>query len=128
MGAAMGVARGLAAGGAFTAVAVGLAFHAAAEPPIGRYTATMIDDSSGREVPGETSTLTFKACGPECTHVLGPAGAFDLRLQDGAWTGKTTTADGQSCTATVDAKLVWSQSCTGSAVGPAVRAQLRKSG
>ncbi len=120
----MGVARGLAAGGAFTAVAVGLALHAAAEPPIGRYTATEIDGLSGREVPGETSTLTFKACGPECTHVVGPTGAFDLRLQDGAWTGKTTSPDGHSCTATVDARLVWTDSCS----GLPDRAQLRKSG
>lgn len=120
----MGVARGLAAGGAFTAVAVGLAFHAAAEPPIGRYTATVIDDSSGLELPGQTTTLTFKACGPDCAHVLSPAGTFDLHLQDGSWTGKAQTRDGQSCTDTVDAKLVWTQSCA----GPAVRAQLKKSG
>ncbi len=120
----MGVARGLAAGGTFAAVAIGLAFHAAGEPPIGRYTATEIDASSGQEVPGETSTLTFQACGPECTHVVGPVGAFDLRLQDGAWTGKTTTPDGHPCSATLDARLIWTDSCE----GPPIHAQLRKSG
>lgn len=120
----MGVARGLAAGGTFAAVAVGLAFHAAGEPPIGRYTAMAIDDATGLEIPGMTSTLTFKACGPGCAHVLSPTGAFDLRLQDGAWTGTGKSLSGQSCTDTVDAKLVWTQSCA----GRSVHAQLKKSG
>jgi hypothetical protein len=120
----MGVARGLAAGGTFAAVAVGLAFHAAGEPPLGRYTAMTIDDNTGREIPGKTSILTFKACGPGCAHVLSPTGAFDLHLQGGAWTGTAPTRDGKSCTDTVDAKLVWTESCS----GQAVRAQLKKSG
>ena len=120
----MGVARGLAAGGVFTAAAVGLALHAAAEPPIGRYTAMAIDDATGLEVPGMTSTLTFKACGPDCTHVLSPTGTFDLRLQDGAWTGTAKSLDGRTCTDSVDAKLVWTQSCAGTAT----HAQLKKSG
>jgi hypothetical protein len=120
----MGVARGLAAGGTFAAVAVGLAFHAAGEPPLGRYTAMTIDNATGREIPGKTSTLTFKACGPGCARVLSPTGAFDLHLRDGAWTGTAPTRDGKSCTDTVDAKLIWTQSCS----GKAVRAQLKKSG
>jgi hypothetical protein len=120
----MGVARGLAAGGTFAAVAVGLAFHAAGEPPIGRYTAMTIDNKTGLEIPGNTSTLTFNACGPGCAHVLSPTGAFDLHLRDGAWTGTAKSLSGQTCTDTVDAKLVWTQSCS----GQAVRAQLKKSG
>ena len=114
----------MAAGGTFAAVAVGLAFNAAGEPPIGRYTATVIDDASGLEVPGKTTTLTFRACGPDCDHVLSPAGAFDLHLQDGSWTGTVQSLGGRSCTNTVDAKLVWTQACK----GPSIRSQLRKSG
>ena len=120
----MGVARGLAAGGTFAAVAVGLAFHAAGEPPIGSYTAMAIDSKTGLEIPGKTSTLTFKACGPGCSHMLTPTGAFDLHLRDGAWTGTARTRDGKSCTDTVDAKLVWTQLCS----GQMLRAQLKKSG
>jgi hypothetical protein len=120
----MGVARGLAAGGTFAAVAFGLAFHAAGEPPIGRYTAMTIDDATGLEIAGKTSTLTFTACGRDCAHVLSPTGVFDLHLLNGAWTGKAKTRDGRSCTDTVDARLVWTQSCA----GQAVRAQLKKSG
>ena len=120
----MGVARGLAAGGTFAAVAVGLAFHAAGEPPIGRYTAMAIDSKTGLEIPGQTSTLTFKACGRGCDHVLSPTGAFDLHLRGGAWTGTAQTRDGKSCTDTVDARLIWTQSCS----GQEVRSQLKKSG
>jgi hypothetical protein len=120
----MGVSRGLAAGGVFAAAAVGLAFHAAGEPPIGRYTAMAIDDATGLEVPGMTSTLTFKACGPGCTHVLSPTGAFDLHLQDGAWTGTAQSLNGTKCTDTIDAKLIWTQSCAGTTA----HSQLKKSG
>ncbi|UMB70020.1 hypothetical protein [Mycobacterium paraterrae] len=120
----MGVARGLAAGGTFAAVAAGLAFHAAGEPPIGRYTAMAIDDATGLEVPGMTSTLTFVACGPGCAHVLSPTGAFDLHLRDGAWTGTAKSLSGQSCTDTVDARLFMTQSCA----GKTSHAQLKKSG
>jgi hypothetical protein len=120
----MGAARGLAAGTAFVAVAVGLAFHAAAEPPVGRYTATVIDEASGQELPGQTTILVFNPCGSGCTRVLSPTGTFDLHLQDSAWSGDAQSADGQTCTHTVNARLVWTHSCT----GPAIRAQLTKSG
>jgi hypothetical protein len=120
----MGAARGLAAGTAFVAVAVGLAFHAAAEAPVGRYTATVIDDASGQEVPGQTTTLVFNSCGSGCTHVLSPAGTFDLHLQDSTWSGDAQTPNGQTCTHTVSARLIWTHSCA----GPAIRAQLTKSG
>lgn len=120
----MGVARGLAAGGVFTAAAVGLAFHAAAEPPTGRYTAMAIDEATGLEVPGMTSTLTFSGCGPDCTHVLSPTGPFDLHLRDGAWTGTAQSLNGKTCTHTVDARLVWTHSCAGTTA----HSQLKKSG
>lgn len=120
----MGAARGLAAGTVFVAAAVGLAFHAAAEAPVGRYTATVIDDSSGQLEPGKKSTLVFRPCGPDCVHVLAPGGAFELHLQGNAWTGEAHTSHGLTCTHSVDASLVWTHSCT----GPVVRAQLTKSG
>jgi hypothetical protein len=120
----MGAARGLVAGTVFVAAAVGIAFHAAAEPPHGRYTATLIDDASGREVPGNTTTLVFNPCGSGCIRVLSPQGTFDLHLQDSVWSGDAQTADGQACTHTVNARLIWTHSCT----GPAIRAQLTKSG
>jgi hypothetical protein len=120
----MGAGRGLAAGTAFVAVAVGLAFHAAAEPPVGRYTATVIDEASGQEVPGKTTTLVFNPCGSGCTRVSSPTGTFELHLQDSVWSGDNHMADGETCTHTVNARLIWTHSCT----GPAVRAQLKKSG
>jgi hypothetical protein len=120
----MGAARGLAGGTAFVAAAVGLAFHAAAEPPVGRYTATVIDQASGQEVPGQTTTLVFNPCGSDCTRVLSPTGTFELHLQDSVWRSDAHTAGGQICTNTVNARLLWTHSCT----GPTVRAQLTKSG
>jgi hypothetical protein len=120
----MGAARGLVAGTVFVAAAVGIAFHAAAEAPVGRYTATLIDDASGREVPGNTTTLDFNPCGSGCIRVLSPQGTFDLHLQDSVWSGDALTADGKACTHTVNARLIWTHSCT----GPAIRAQLTKSG
>ncbi len=120
----MGAARGLAAGTAFVGAAVGLAFHAATEPPIGRYTATMLDAASGQEVPGQTSTLVFSPCGSGCTRVLSPSGTFELHLRDSVWSGDAQAAGGRTCTNTVNAKLVWTHSCA----GPAIRAQLTKSG
>ena len=120
----MGAARGLAGGTAFVAAAVGLAFHAAAEPPVGRYTATVIDAASGQELPGQTSTLVFSPCGSGCTRVLSPTGTFELHLQDSVWSGAAHTAGGPTCTNTVNSRLLWTHSCT----GPAIRAQLTKSG
>jgi hypothetical protein len=118
----MGVARGLAAGGAFVAVAVGLAFHAAAEAPVGRYTATVIDDSSRLTPSHTTETLRFDPCGQGCTHVISSAGEFELRQQGHGWSGTAQSLDGETCTHTVDAHLVWTHTCT----GPTVRAQLTK--
>ncbi|WIM86431.1 hypothetical protein PT015_16160 [Candidatus Mycobacterium wuenschmannii] len=121
----MGAARGLAAGAAFVAVAVGLAFHAAAEPPLGRYTATVIDDSSGLTTPTDaTETLQFNRCGAGCAHVASTGGEFELHQQDNGWAGTSQSLDGETCTHTVDAHLVWTHTCT----GPTVRAQLTKSG
>ena len=60
----------------------------------------------------------------DAVHMLSPTGAFDLHLRGGAWTGTAPTRDGKSCTDTVDAKLIWTQSCS----GQEVRAQLKKSG
>jgi hypothetical protein len=120
----MGAARGLAAGTAFVAVAVGLAFHAAAEAPVGRYTATVIDDSSGLTPSHTTETLRFDPCGQGCTRVLSAEGTFELHLQDSMWSGEAQTTDGQTCRHKVNARLIWTHSCA----GPAVRAQLTKSG
>ena len=120
----MGAARGLMAGTAFVAAAVGLAFHAAAEAPVGRYVATVIDDSPGQAMADTTATLRFASCGTGCTHVTAPGGDFDLHLQGNSWTGTASSLDGETCTHTVDAHLVWTHSCA----GPAVRAQLTKSG
>ncbi|WP_293004285.1 hypothetical protein [Mycobacterium sp.] len=120
----MGAARGLAAGTAFVAAAVGLAFHAAAEAPVGRYTATVIGDSADQESSEKAATLRFTSCGSGCTHVLSPGGEFDLHLQGNTWTGTANSLDGETCTHTVDAHLVWTHACA----GPVVRAQLTKSG
>jgi hypothetical protein len=119
----MGAARGLAAGTTFVAVAVGLAFNAAAEAPIGRYTATVIDDSSELTPSVNTETLRFDPCGRGCTHVISSGGEFELHQQDNGWTGTAQSLDGETCTHTVDAHLVWTHTCT----GPTVRAQLTKS-
>lgn len=115
----MGAVKAIAGGVAFVAVAAGLAFHGAAEPPIGRYTATAIDALSGRELPGEFTTLVFNPCGSGCTHLVSAEGEFDLHLRDNMW----KTADGEACSHNVNARLIWTHSCT----GPAVRAQLTKS-
>ena len=120
----MRAARGLAGGTVFVAAAVGLAFHAAAEPPVGRYTATVID-ASGHEIPAKTTTLVFHPCGSGCTSVLSPDGKFELHLQGGStWSGDDRTAGGQTCADTLSARLVWTRTCA----GPAIRAQLTKSG
>ena len=119
----MGAARGLAGGTVFVAAAVGLAFHAAAEPPVGRYTATVID-ASGREIPAKTTTLVFHPCGSGCTSVLSPGGTFELHLRGTTWSGDDQTASGQTCADTLSARLVWTRTCA----GPVIRAQLTKSG
>lgn len=120
----MGVLRACAVGTAFVVASVGLAYHAAAEPPMGRYTATVIDEASGQLLPDRTTTLVFQGCGSGCTHVVSPIEEFELRQQETVWAGSALTAKGEACTHSLDARLVWTRACT----GPAERAQLTKSG
>lgn len=120
----MGLTRWLLGGGVFLAAAVGLAFHAEAEPPLGLYTATVIGDSSDQPPETDKATLLFSPCGRGCTHILSRTGEVELHLKGGTWTGSAQSLDGETCTHTVDAHLVWTHACT----GPEIRAQLTKSG
>ena len=120
----MGLTRALVGGGVFLATAIGLAFNSEAQPPQGRYTATVIDDPSGQPAKSNTATLLFRPCGRGCTHVSAPGGDVELHLKGNIWTGSAQSLNGETCTHTVDAHLVWIHECT----GPEIRAQLTMSG
>jgi hypothetical protein len=117
-------------------VAVGaglaLAAPAAAEPPSGTYTATVIEAPPIiSQLMGETSPAVFTPCGVDCVHIkLGNRDSFqsDLRLQGNAWIGTRITPDGsETCTFSLDAtSMVLTDTCP--IYGGALRRSLTKNG
>src|ERR1700742_440027 len=83
------ITRGLAAGGALIAAAVGLANPASAETLDGMYSIT-VTDGGGVLAPGSRLRAFVSPCGTDCAHIVTPSWSTDAHLQGNTWSGVTS--------------------------------------